>query len=91
MWPSVQRGERLHIFPFQNKADAFLNTALDYELSVLKVYAVPLLRCVSPLEREYAEASRLIRFLNNFSQIPVTNVPGQSIIREFVGGSEFKY
>jgi len=91
MWPSVQRGERLHIFPFQDKADAFLNTALDYELSVLKVYAVPLLRCVSPLEREYAEASRLIRFLNNFSQIPVTNVPGQSIIREFVGGSEFKY
>lgn len=91
MWPSVQRGEKLHIFPFQCKADVMLNTALDYELAVLKVYALPLLQCVSPLESEYAEASRLIRFLNNFSPIPVNNVPGQSIIREFVGGSEFKY
>ncbi|MCR4791099.1 MAG: nucleoside kinase [Treponemataceae bacterium] len=91
MWPSVQRGERKWIFPFQDKADAMLNTALDYELPVLKVYAAPLLKCVSPLEREYAEATRLLRFLGNFSQIPVTNVPGQSIIREFVGGSEFHY
>ena len=91
MWPSVQRGEKLHIFPFQCKADVMLNTALDYELSVLKVYALPLLQCVSPLEPEYAEASRLIRFLSYFSPIPVNNIPGQSIIREFVGGSEFKY
>lgn len=91
MWPSVQNGERLHIFPFQNSADVMLNTALDYELAVLKVYALPLLRCVNPTQREYAEASRLIRFLNNFSPIPVNNVPGKSIIREFVGGSEFKY
>ena len=91
MWPSVQRGEKLHIFPFQGKADVMLNTALDYELSVLKVYAMPLLQCVSPNEPEFAEASRLKNFLENFSPIPVTNVPGQSIIREFVGGSEFKY
>lgn len=91
MWPSVQRGENLHIFPFQCKADVMLNTALDYELAVLKVYALPLLQCVTPLQKEYAEASRLISFLENFSPIPVTNVPGQSIIREFVGGSEFKY
>lgn len=91
MWPSVQRGEKLHIFPFQCKADVMLNTALDYELAVLKVYALPLLQCVTPLQKEYAEASRLISFLENFSPIPVTNVPGQSIIREFVGGSEFKY
>lgn len=91
MWDSVQRGERLHIFPFQDNADAMLNTALDYELPVLKVFAEPLLRCVSPLQREYAEASRLLRFLNNFSPIPANNVPGKSIIREFIGGSEFEY
>jgi uridine kinase len=91
MWDSVQLGERLHIFPFQNNADAMLNTALDYELPVLKVYADPLLRCVSPLEIEYAEASRLLYFLDNFLPIPAHNVPGQSIIREFIGGSEFKY
>lgn len=91
MWPNVQKGERLHIFPFQDNADAMLNTALDYELAVLKVYAEPLLRSVSPLEREYAEASRLLRFLNNFSPLPANFVPGQSLIREFIGDSEFKY
>ena len=91
MWPSVQRGERLHIFPFQNNADAMLNTALDYELAVLRVYVVPLLRCVKPYEKEYAESSRLLRFLDNFYSIPSDCVPKQSIIREFIGGSEFKY
>ncbi|WP_428768802.1 nucleoside kinase [Treponema sp. HNW] len=91
MWPNVQKGERLHIFPFQDNADAMLNTALDYELAVLKVYAEPLLRSVTPLEREYAEAGRLLRFLNNFSPIPANFVPGQSLIREFIGDSEFKY
>lgn len=91
MWASVQKGERLHIFPFQNNADAMLNTALDYELSVLKVYAMPLLRCVTPEESEYAEASRLIEFLENFCSIPSTAVPNDSIIREFIGGSVFKY
>lgn len=91
MWANVQKGERLHIFPFQNNADAMLNTALDYELPVLKVYAEPLLRCVSPLQPEYAEASRLLRFINNFLPIPATSVPGQSIIREFIGGSDFRY
>lgn len=91
MWPSVQRGERLHIFPFQNNADAFLNTALDYELAALKVYAEPLLRCVSPARPEYAEACRLLSFLRNFSPIPPTEVPVRSIIREFIGGSAFRY
>jgi uridine kinase len=91
MWDSVQQGERLHIFPFQDNADAMLNTALDYELPVLKVYAEPLLRCVSPLQKEYAEASRLLRFLGNFSPIPPTAVPDRSIIREFIGGSAFHY
>lgn len=91
MWSSVQRGERLHIFPFQDKADVMFNTALDYELSVLKVYAEPLLKAVRPTEVEYSEASRLLIFLNNFSPIPSSYVPGQSIIREFIGDSEFKY
>ncbi|MGI5174048.1 nucleoside kinase [Treponema sp. OMZ 840] len=91
MWPNVQKGERLHIFPFQDNADAMLNTALDYELAVLKIYIEPLLRCVTPLQREYAEAGRLLRFLNNFSPIPANYVPGQSLIREFIGGSDFKY
>jgi uridine kinase len=90
MWESVQRGERLHIFPFQDNADTILNTALDYELPVLKVYADPLLRCVSPLEEEYDEASRLLYFLDNFLPIPAHNVPGQSIIREFIGESDFE-
>ncbi|MFI3257704.1 MAG: nucleoside kinase [Spirochaetales bacterium] len=91
MWENVHRGERLHIFPFQNNANVMLNTALDYELAVLKTYAEPLLRCVTPLEPEYAEASRLLRFLENFSALPAHFVPGQSLIREFIGGSEFKY
>ncbi len=91
MWDSVQKGERLHIFPFQNNADAMLNTALDYEIPVLKVYADPLLRCVTPLQREYGEANRLLAFLNNFSTIPATAVPSHSIIREFIGGSAFHY
>ncbi|MBO7122932.1 MAG: nucleoside kinase [Treponema sp.] len=91
MWDSVRRGERLHIFPFQNNADAILNTALDYELSVLKVYAEPLLRCIHPGQKEYSEACRLLRFLNAFPPIPATAVPDRSIIREFIGGSAFKY
>uniref|UniRef100_UPI0025F717F2 uridine kinase family protein n=1 Tax=Treponema sp. TaxID=166 RepID=UPI0025F717F2 len=91
MWDNVQKGERLHIFPFQNNADAMLNTALDYELAVLKVYAEPLLRCVRPDQKEYSEASRLLQFLNCFSTLPATAVPNQSIIREFIGGSAFHY
>lgn len=91
MWPNVQKGERLHIFPFQNNADIMINTALDYELAVLRVYAEPLLRCVTPLQKEYSEASRLLKFLTHFSPIPSNFVPPQSLLREFIGGSEFKY
>ena len=91
MWPSVTRGEELHIFPFQNNADAILNTALDYEFSVLRVYAAPLLRQVTPMEKEYSEARRLLNFLENFSTISPTEVPPRSIIREFIGGSAFHY
>ena len=91
MWDSVQKGELLHIFPFQNNADAILNTALDYELAVLKVYAEPLLRAVRPDQIEYAEATELLSFLSKFPSIPATDVPSHSIIREFIGGSAFKY
>lgn len=91
MWPSVRKGEELHIFPFQNNADAVLNTALDYELSVLRVFAAPLLRRVNPTMPEFAEARRLLSFLENFATISPDAVPPRSIIREFIGGSAFKY
>ncbi|HSV56173.1 MAG TPA: hypothetical protein VLH39_03585 [Magnetospirillaceae bacterium] len=91
MWASVQRGEQRHIFPFQNTADAAFNSALDYELGVLKIYSEPLLRTVKPTVPEYAEAGRLLGFLANFSPIPAQFVPGNSILREFIGESEFKY
>jgi uridine kinase len=91
MWPSVQSGERKHIFPYQNSADAAFNSALDYELGVLKVYAEPLLRTVKASMVEYSEARRLQAFLDNFAPIPAASVPGDSILREFIGDSEFKY
>lgn len=91
MWPSVQRGERKHIFPFQNSADIAFNSALDYELAVLKVYAEPLLRSVKPNMSEYSEAVRLLSFLENFASILPHYIPSLSILREFIGESEFKY
>ena len=91
MWPSVNRGERKHIFPFQNSADVAFNSALDYELAVLKFYAEPLLKSVKPGMKEYSEAARLLAFLENFAPIPPQYVPGTSILREFIGDSEFKY
>jgi uridine kinase len=91
MWPSVRRGEDKNIFPYQNSADAAFNSALDYELGVLKVYAEPLLRSIKPDTPYYAEAARLQDFLSNFLPIPESYVPGNSILREFIGNSEFKY
>lgn len=91
MWPSVRKGEELHIFPYQNNADAILNTALDYELCVLKVFAEPLLRCVKPSEEQYSEACTLLDFLDVFATIDSRFVPERSILREFIGGSSFKY
>ncbi len=91
MWPSVQRGERLHIFPYQNSADAALNSALDYELGVLKIYAEPILRSVKPMDPEYCEAKRLLNFLAFFAPIPAQYVPQDSLVREFIGESSFKY
>ncbi|MDR1390648.1 MAG: nucleoside kinase [Treponema sp.] len=91
MWPSVHKGEARHIFPFQDSADTAFNSALDYELAVLKFYAEPLLKSVKPNMREYAEARRLLSFLENFVPIPPQYVPGDSILREFIGESDFKY
>jgi uridine kinase len=91
MWPSVRRGEQFHIFPFQDSADIAFNSALSYEPAVLKFYAESLLRSVKPNVPEYAEAVRLRSFLENFAPIPPQYVPGHSILREFIGDSDFKY
>jgi len=91
MWPKVQAGERKYIFPFQNSADAAFNSALDYELSVFKYFVDPLLRAIKPGRAEYAEAVRILSFLENFTPIPPQYVPGTSILREFIGDSEFRY
>lgn len=91
MWQSVRKGENKNIFPFQNNADSAFNSALDYELAVLKGYAEPLLKSVKPYHQEYSEAVRLLSFLNNFLPLPEKYVPDQSILREFIGDSAFKY
>ncbi len=91
IWPSVRRGEEKWIFPFQEEADAMFNSALVYELSILKKYAEPLLKEIDNTQREYAEARRLLRFLSYFLPVEHTHVPHTSIIREFIGGSWFKY
>jgi len=90
-WPSVGRGEQRWIFPFQGEADIMFNSALDYELAVLKSFAVPLLNQVKPSHPEYVEARRLTGFLHNFLSIPATSVPGDSLLREHIGGSQLRY
>ena len=91
MWSSVRRGEERWIFPFQAQADATFNSALDYELAVLKPIAEPLLMEVKPFDREYAEARRLTAFLANLIGIPDREVPNTSMLREYIGRSSFKY
>jgi uridine kinase len=91
MWSSVRRGEERWIFPFQSHADATFNSALDYELAVLKPIAEPLLMEVKPFNREYAEARRLTAFLLNFIGIPDREVPSTSMLREYIGRSGFRY
>ena len=87
-WPSVRRGEKKHIFPHQNNADVFFNSALVYELSMLKPLAQPLLLQVEPGTMERIEANRLLAFLQWFDPIPPeVRVPSDSILREFIGGS----
>jgi len=90
MWPSVERGENRYIFPYQNHANAMINSALDYELGVLTIYAQPLLKMVKPsAARAYETARRLLRFLEHVNPIPDALVPEDSLLREFIGGSEF--
>lgn len=90
MWPSVRRGEEENIFPFQEDADIMFNSALIYELAVLKLYAEPLLFGVDRNSEEYIEAKRLLKFLDYFIGAPSDAVPKNSILKEFVGGSCFK-
>lgn len=90
-WPSVRRGEEKWIFPYQENADAMFNSSLIFELGVMREYALPVLKQVPHDVPEYAEAYRLIRFLNYFENIPAEQVPSTSLLREFLGGSSFKY
>jgi len=91
MWPRVMHGEIKYIYPNQERADAFFNSALVYEMCVLKQYAEPLLYGISPDEPQYTEARRLIRFLSSFLSVPSETIPPNSIMREFVGGSCFHH
>lgn len=90
-WGSVRRGEDKYIFPYQENADVMFNSSLFYEISVLRQYVEPMLREVPDVVPEYAEARRLLKFLDNFTQIPSDEIPPTSILREFIGGSSFKY
>ena len=89
MWNSVRRGEEENIFPYQESADVMFNSALIYELAVLKLYAEPLLFSIEPGEPEYNEAKRLLKFLDYFLRIPGESIPSNSILREFIGGGCF--
>lgn len=90
MWDSVRNGEEENIFPYQESADVMFNSALIYELAVLKQYAEPLLFSIEPEDPEYEEAHRLLKFLDYFLPIPADTVPNQSLLREFIGGGCFE-
>lgn len=90
MWPSVRRGEEENIFPYQEEADVMFNSALVYELAILKQYAEPLLFSVPRDSEEYMEAKRLLKFLDYFLGVSSEDIPKNSILREFIGGSCFK-
>lgn len=89
MWSKIKRGEEKYIFPYQDNVDSIINSALVYEIGVLKTYAEPLLFSVSEDDPMYPEALRLINFLRNFLPIPSDDIPSDSILREFIGGSAF--
>jgi uridine kinase len=88
-WPSVRRGEDKNIFPFQGEGDVMFNSTLVYELGAIKKYAEPLLEQINRSSRAYSEAARLLRFLKYFLPVEVDEIPNNSIIREFIGGSCF--
>ena len=90
-WPSVRRGEDKWIFPYQENADAMFNSAMLYELAALRKYAEPILAQVPESNKANAEAYRLLRFLRYFNYIPTEELPGTSLLREFLGGGSFKY
>jgi uridine kinase len=90
-WPSVRRGEEKWIFPYQENADATFNSSLIFELGVMRDYAIPILKKVPRDTPHYAEADRLIRFLEYFEPIPADQIPFTSLLREFLGGSSFSY
>lgn len=90
MWASVRRGEERNIFPYQEEADIMFNSALIYELSVLKQYAEPILFAIDRNDPEYGEAKRLLKFLDYFISVGTEYIPKNSILREFIGGSCFK-
>ena len=90
-WPSVRRGEDKWIMPFHENADAMFNSSLLFELAVMKNYALPILQQVPSSMPEYAEASRLIKFLNYFEPLDEKDIPSTSLLREFLGGSSFHY
>ena len=89
MWDSVHRGEEKNIFPFQDMADAFFNSALIYEMAVMRIYAMPELFSVPRDCEEYREAKRLMKLLDYFLPLPTEDIPRNSLVREFVGGSCF--
>ncbi|MBP7175493.1 MAG: nucleoside kinase [Thermoclostridium sp.] len=89
LWPSVRRGEEKNIFPYQENADVMFNSSLIYELGVLKKLAVPLLTAISPSQSQYSESRRLLEFLSYFLSIESDEIPINSIIKEFLGGSCF--
>ena len=91
MWPSVRRGEEKHIFPYQENANVMFNSSRFYEISVLKAIAEPLLREVPDTAPEHAEACRLLKLLEHFVAIDPDEIPPTSLLREFIGGSSFKY
>ena len=90
-WVSVNRGEEKNIFPYQEDANKIFNTSLIYELSALKDIAKPLLEEITQDEKEYAEAQRLLNILKYFESIPNEEVPTNSLLKEFLGGGNFKY
>ena len=90
-WPSVRRGEDKWIFPYQEEADAMFNSAMIYEFAALRRSAEPVLSQVSPIDSEYSEAYRLLKFLNYFRYIDIDELPNTSLLREFLGGSSFRY
>ena len=90
-WPSVRAGEQKWIFPYQENADEMFNTAMIYELAVIRQQAEPLLEAVPENADEFAEAYRLSKFLKYFSPIPYEKLPATSLLREFLGGSSFTY